>query len=68
MVAAGPVDRRCANFTTRRNARGDCSLWIVAQQISEWIIGSGTLFEKVERLVNTTRYRKADVLLCLFGI
>jgi hypothetical protein len=58
----------CQLYHPTKCPRRLLSLWIVALQISERTIGSGTLFEKVERLVNTTRYRKADVLLCLFGI
>ena len=50
MVAADPIDCRRPNFTTRRDAGCHRFCRIVAQQVGEREIGSGTLFEKISAL------------------
>ena len=68
MVAADPIDCRRPNFTTRRDAGCHRFCRIVAQQVGEREIGSGTLFEKIERLVDASCHRKAYVLLLLRSV
>jgi hypothetical protein len=68
MVAPDAIDRRCADFTTRRDAGDHCLCRVITQQIGEWKIRSGALLKKVQRLLNTTRHWKAYVLFCLYRI
>ena len=68
MVAPDAFDRRSADFTTRRDAGDHCLCRVIAQQVGERKIGSGALLKKVQRLVNTTRHGKADILFCLYRV